>query len=141
MSISDVSDIFSGSSGMSFLDSTSFKRRYDLSPVATQTPENASEHKVKKDTNNQENTEPVSVPSVQVQDIEDIDQEINENNQFQEVAQENLSNRSSPVNSPIQSSIPLPPRDSIDSKRSQDQQRYSWRKVRSCSKSSHFVVS
>ena len=141
MSISDVSDIFSGSSGMSFLDSTSFKRRYDLSPVATQTPENASEPKVKKDTNNQENTEPVSVPSVQVQDIEDIDQEINENNQFQEVAQENLSNRSSPVNSPIQSSIPLPPRDSIDSKRSQDQQRYSWRKVRSCSKSSHFVVS
>ena len=92
MSISDVSDIFSGSSGMSFLDSTSFKRKYDLSPVASQMPENTSESTIKKDTNKQENIEPVSAPLVQVQEIEDVDQEINESEQFQEVPQEKLSN-------------------------------------------------
>lgn len=141
MSISDVSDIFSGSSGMSFLDSTSFKRKYDLSPVASQMPENTSESTIKKDTNKQENTEPVSAPLVQVQEIEDVDQEINESEQFQEVPQEKLSNHSSSLYSSIESSIPLPPRDSSDPKLSQDQQMSSWRKVLIDSNSSNFVVS
>ena len=92
------------------------KLRYELSTI-------------KKDTNKQENTEPVSAPLVQVQEIEDVDQEINESEQFQEVPQEKLSNHSSSLYSSIESSIPLPPRDSSDPKISQDQQMSSWRKV------------
>ena len=113
---------------MSFLDSSSFKRKYDLPSSSPQTPENSSEPSNRKEANSPENKEPSSVPSVQVEEISEIEQEENETARFQDVSQEKPSGHTSPTTSPIQSSVPLPPRDSYDSRISQEQQRYTWRK-------------
>ena len=129
MNISDVSDVFGGSNGMSFLDSSSFKRKYNVPSASSQTPENSLEPNNREETNSQENRELSSAPSVQVEEISDVEQEKNEPAQFQDVFQEKPSGRTSPTTSRNESSIPLPPRDSYDSRMSQDQQRYTWRKV------------